>query len=463
MVTLKIYNTLTRKKEEFKPLKKGQVGMYVCGPTVYDYAHIGNFRAYLCADILRRYLEYKGFKVKQVMNLTDVEDKTINRSQEQKIPLKKFTEKYIKAFFEDLKALNIEQPFKFPKATEHIKEIVEAVKKLMKKGYAYKGEDKSIYYDVSKFKNYGKLAKIKIKELKAGARVCQDEYEKEQANDFALWKAWSKGDGNVFWETELGKGRPGWHIECSVMSTKYLGQPFDIHTGGVDLIFPHHENEIAQAEAAQKKQFVKYWFHNEWLLVEGKKMSKRYNNFYTLRDLLEKGYDAQSIRFVLIGTHYRQQLDFTFKKLEAAKKSIQKLEDFMLRLKESSAKKENKTVEKHLQKAKHHFEQAMDDDLNIAQALSAIFDFMREINKLELSKSDAKKIIKLMNSLNKVLGILEIKEKKLPKELMDLIKQREQARKNKDWKTADKIREQLKKKGIILEDTPTGVRHKVVS
>ncbi len=459
-MALKIYNTLTRKKEMFKPLKKGQVGMYVCGPTVYDFAHIGNFRAYLCADILRRYLEYSGYKVKQIMNLTDVEDKTINRSQEQKIPLKKFTERYIKAFFEDLNELNIEQPFKFPKATEHIKEIVEAVKKLMKKGYAYKGEDGSTYFDVSKFKDYGKLARIKLGELKAGARVCQDEYEKEQANDFALWKAWTKGDGDVFWETELGKGRPGWHIECSVMSTKYLGQPFDIHTGGTDLIFPHHENEIAQAEAAEGKQFVKYWFHNEWLLVEGKKMSKRYNNFFTLRDLLEKGYNAKTIRYVLIGTHYRQQLDFTFKKLEAAKRSIQRLEDFMLRLKKSNSKKQV-NVGKYTKKAKGSFDKAMDDDLNIAKALSAVFDFMHEINKLELNKTDAKKVLDLMDSFNKVLGVLEIKEKKLPKGIMDLIKKREDARKKKDWKTADKIRDELKKKGVILEDSPEGVRYKI--
>jgi len=458
---LKIYNTLSRKKELFKPLKKGQVGMYVCGPTVYDFAHIGNFRAYLCADILRRYLEYSGYKIKQIMNLTDVEDKTINRSQEQKIPLKKFTERYIKAFFEDLKELNIEQPLKFPKATEHIKEIVEAVKKLMKKGFAYKGEDGSTYFDVSKFKDYGKLARIKIKELKAGARVCQDEYEKEQANDFALWKAWTKGDGDVFWETELGKGRPGWHIECSVMSTKYLGQPFDIHTGGTDLIFPHHENEIAQAEAAEGKQFVKYWFHNEWLLVEGKKMSKRYNNFFTLRDLIKKGYDAKAIRYVLIGTHYRQKLDFTFKKLEAVKKSIQRIEDFILRLKKANAKSSDKTAGKHIQKAKDDFEKAMDDDLNIAKALSAVFDFMREINKLDLSKTDAKKVLDLMNSFDKVLGVLEVKEKKLPKGLRDLIKKREDARKKKDWKIADKIRDELKKKGVILEDSPEGVRYKI--
>ncbi len=395
------------------------------------------------------------------MNLTDVEDKTIKRSQEQKIPLKKFTEKYIKAFFEDLKALNIEQPDKFPKATEHIKEIVEAVIKLKKKGFAYKAEDNSTYFDVSKFKNYGKLAKIKLKELKAGARVCQDEYEKEKANDFALWKAWTKPDGDVFWETELGKGRPGWHIECSVMSTKYLGQPFDIHTGGTDLIFPHHENEIAQAEAAENKQFVKYWFHNEWLLVEGKKMSKSYNNFYTLRDLIKKGYSPKIIRYVLVGTHYRQKFNFTFKEIETAKKTIQRLNDFMSRLKQANAKKSD-NPEKLIQKAKKHFESAMDDDLSIAKALSSVFDFMREINKLNLNKSDSKKVLDLMNSFDKILGVLETQKKTIPKQLLDLIKKRELARKNKDYKTADKIRNELKKKGIILEDTKQGAHYKIL-
>ncbi|MBW2993563.1 cysteine--tRNA ligase [Candidatus Woesearchaeota archaeon] len=458
---LKIYNTLTRKKEIFKSLKPKQAGMYVCGPTVYDYAHIGNFRAYLCADILRRYLEYKGYKIKQIMNLTDVEDKTIKRSQEKKLPLKKFTEKYIRAFFEDLKALNIELPDKFPKATEHIKEIVEAVKKLKKKGFAYKAEDNSTYFDISKFKNYGQLAKIKLKGLKAGARVSQDEYEKEKANDFALWKAWTKGDGRVFWETGLGKGRPGWHIECSVMATKYLGQPFDLHTGGTDLIFPHHENEIAQAEAAQGKPFVKYWFHNEWLLVEGKKMSKSYNNFYTLRDLIEKEYSPKAIRYVLIGTHYRQKFNFTFKELETAKKTIQRLNDFMSRLKQANAR-QSTSPDKLIQNAKKQFESAMDDDLNIAKALSAVFDFMREVNKLNLNKSDAKKVLGLMNSFDKILGVLETKEKKLPKELLDLIKKRELARKNKDYKTADKIRDKLRGKGIFLEDSSEGVRYRVL-
>ncbi|MEM7819165.1 MAG: cysteine--tRNA ligase, partial [Candidatus Aenigmatarchaeota archaeon] len=292
-MVLKLFNTLTRKKEVFKPIKKNEVRMYTCGPTVYDFAHIGNFRTYVWQDILKRWLLFKGFKVKHVMNLTDIDDKTIKGAREQGISLREFTEKYIKAFFEDSKTLNLLPADVYPRATEHIREIVELIKILIEKGYAYKGEDGSIYYDISKFKDYGKLSKLKIKELKAGARVKSDSYTKEEAYDFALWKAWDPEDGEVFFETEIGKGRPGWHIECSAMSMKYLGETFDIHTGGVDLIFPHHENEIAQSEAATGKKFVNYWLHAEHLIVEGRKMSKSLGNFYTLRDLLAKGYDPR--------------------------------------------------------------------------------------------------------------------------------------------------------------------------
>jgi len=458
---LKLYNTLTRKKEVFKPIKDKEVRMYTCGPTVYDYPHIGNYRAYIAADILRRYLEYRGCKVKQVMNLTDVDDKTIRDSQKQGISLKEFTERYTKAFFEDLDILNIEKADVFPKATEHIKEMVAIVKKLLDKGIAYKGEDGCIYYDVSKFKDYGKLSHLKIKELKAGARVRQDEYEKEQANDFALWKAWDKEDGDVFWETEVGKGRPGWHIECSAMSMKYLGNHFDIHTGGVDLIFPHHENEIAQSEASTGEKFVNYWIHNEWLLVEGKKMSKSLGNFYTLRDLLERGYDPMAIRYVLMATHYKQQLNFTFADLDSAKNAIQRLKDFMLRLESASGAKGNKEVDELIGVYKKKFEQAMDDDLQISEALAAVFEFVKGINKLEISKKDADKVKKLILDFNKVFEIKGLEEKeKLSKEIEELIKKREDARKKKDYATADKIREQLKKKGIILEDTVQGVRWK---
>lgn len=461
-MTLKLFNTLGRKKEEFKPMKKGEVGMYTCGPTVYNYPHIGNYRAYIVADLLKRYIEYKGFKVKQIMNITDVEDKTIRDSQKEGISLKEFTMRYEKAFMEDLNTLNVEPASIYPRATEHIKEMVAVVKKLLEKGIAYKGEDGSIYYDVSKFKDYGKLANIKVKELKAGARVKQDEYAKESASDFALWKAYDKEDGDVFWETEIGKGRPGWHIECSAMSSKYLGDQFDIHTGGIDLVFPHHQNEIAQAEGATgKKPFVKYWVHNEWLLVEGKKMSKSLGNFYTLRDIIDKGYDAMSVRYVLLSTHYRQQLNFTFAELEAAKNAIQRLNDFMLKLNEINGE-HNPEVHKIIDKAKLDFEKAMDNDLDMPKALAVIFDFIRLINKSEMSKEDAKKVKALMLELNKVIGVIKTKKDVLDSEVEEMIKQREDARKNKDFKTADNIRDKLKKKGIILEDTPQGVRWKKV-
>jgi cysteinyl-tRNA synthetase len=395
------------------------------------------------------------------MNITDVDDKTIRDSQKEGISLQKFTRRYENAFMEDLKILNIEKADIFPRATEHIKEMVAVIKKLLDKGIAYEGEDGSIYYSVKKFKDYGKLSKIKIKELKAGARVKQDEYEKEQANDFALWKAYDESDGGVFWTPLIGKGRPGWHIECSAMSSKYLGDQFDIHTGGIDLVFPHHENEIAQAEGATgKSPFVKYWVHNEWLLVEGKKMSKSLGNFYTLRDILDKDYDAMAIRYVLMSTHYRQQLNFTFKDLDAAKNAIQRLNDFMLKLDEAKGKK-NVKIPKLIEKAKNDFIKAMDNDLDISKALAVVFDFVREINKAEISKEDAKKVKKAVLDFDKVLGLkLEIKKEKLSAELMKLIQKREEARKNKDFETADSIRDELKEKGIILEDTPQGVRWK---
>lgn len=310
--------------------------MYTCGPTVYDYSHIGNMRAFLFEDLLKRWLEYRGFKVTHVMNLTDVDDRTIKAARSQGIPIKQHTERFIQAFFEDIAILNIEKADVFPKATDHIPGMVALVKKLLDKGYAYRSEDGSIYFNISKFKDYGKLAKIQVGELKAGARVKVDEYEKEQASDFVLWKAWDPDDGDVFWETEIGKGRPGWHIECSTMSMKYLGETFDIHCGGVDNLFPHHENEIAQSEAATGNKFVNYWLHNEHLLVEGKKMAKRLGNYFTVRDLTAKGYDPVAIRYLMMSTHYRQQLNFTFEGLDAAKKTLDRLTNFMHRLLEAN-------------------------------------------------------------------------------------------------------------------------------
>lgn len=459
-----LFNTLTRKKEKFKPLTDSEVKIYTCGPTVYDYAHIGNFRAFIFEDLLKRWLIYRGFKVTHVMNLTDIDDKTIKGSQKQGIPLNKFTEFYVEAFFEDIKKLNIQAADKYPKATEHIPEMVALIKTLMTKGVAYKGEDDSIYFSVNKFSEYGKLSKIKVGELKTGARVSQDEYAKEEARDFALWKAWTPEDGEVFWETELGKGRPGWHIECSAMSTKYLGATFDIHCGGIDNMFPHHENEIAQSEAATDKKFVNYWMHNEHLQVEGKKMAKRLGNFYTLRDLLSKSYDPIAIRYLLMSTHYRQQFNFTFEGLESAKNAVDRLRNFIRRLKETREQENQGKVAKFVEKLEEDFGSAMDDDLNIGIALAALFDFVREINNLldlnAVSKKEAKVIEDTISKLDQVLGVIGKVENRetLPSEVEVLVQKREEARKNKNWKEADAIRTQLKAMGIILEDTAQGVR-----
>ncbi|MEM3616917.1 MAG: cysteine--tRNA ligase [Candidatus Bathyarchaeia archaeon] len=462
------FNTLTRRKERFVPLEKGEVRIYTCGPTVYDFAHIGNFRTFVFQDVLRRWLEYRGFKVVQVMNITDVDDKTIRGARRRNIPLREYTDYYMKAFFEDIKALNLERAEYYPRATEHIPEMVTLIKRLMEKGYAYRGEDGSIYYDISKFKDYGKLSKLKIEELKPGARVKVDEYGKEEARDFALWKAWDEEDGDVFWETEIGKGRPGWHIECSTMAMKYLGETIDIHSGGVDLIFPHHENEIAQSEAATGKPFARYWLHSEHLLVEGRRMAKRYGNFYTLRDLMAKGYDPLAIRYLLMSTHYRQQLNFTFEGLEAAKSAVDRLRTFVRRLLEADGEGCGEKIKSLMVEAQRRFEETMDDDLNISVALAVLFDFIRDVNKLidenKLSKKEAAEVHNLMMKFDKVLGVIgevEAKEK-LPPEAEELIRRREEARKARDWATADKIREQLKAMGIMLEDTPQGVRWRIV-
>jgi cysteinyl-tRNA synthetase len=463
--SINFFNTLTRKKEVFKPLEADTLKMYTCGPTVYDYAHIGNFRAFLFEDLLKRWLKHQGFKVMHVMNLTDIDDKTIKGSQKQRVPLREFTDFYVKAFFEDIKILNIEPADVYPRATGHIAEMVALIKTLMVKGYAYRGEDDSIYYAINKFPNYGKLSKIKTAELKAGARVSQDEYTKEEAQDFALWKAWTPEDGDVFWETEIGKGRPGWHIECSAMSMKYLGETFDIHCGGVDNMFPHHENEIAQSEAASGKKFVDYWLHNEHLLVEGKKMAKRLGNFYTLRDLLAKGYDPIAIRYLLMSTHYRQQFNFTFEGLESSKGAVDRLRNFVRRLHDVDDGKDSRgKIAVLTEKLEACFGGSMDDDLNIGIALASLFDFVREINNMldsnTISKAEALQVGGLMMLIDEVLGVIgkvEVEEA-LPADIDGLVQKREQARKAKNWKEADEIRAQLKAIGIVLEDTAQGVR-----
>ena len=462
--SIRFFNTLTRRKETFTPIEPGKVRMYTCGPTVYDYAHIGNFRAFLFEDLLKRWLEYRGYTVTHVMNITDVDDKTIRGAKKQQIPLEQYTAHYTNAFFEDIKALNIKPANHYPKATNHIPEMIALIETLIQKGYAYKASDNSVYYAIKKFKNYGKLSHIKIQTLKKGARVKTDEYDKEEAQDFALWKAWTPEDGDVFWETPLGKGRPGWHIECSAMSMRYLGETFDIHCGGVDNIFPHHENEIAQSEAATGKKFVNYWLHNEHLLVDGKKMAKKFGNFYTLRDLLKRDFDPIAIRFLLLSTHYRAQLNFTFEGLDAARAAVERLRNFMRRLQDADGKGSGGKVAALVREAQACFSEAMDDDLNISVALGALFDFVREVNVLLdaglVSRSEANEVAGFMQRLDGVLGVVGKMEKKevLPKEAEELIGAREEARKARDWARADALRLKLREIGVIVEDTPQGVK-----
>ncbi|MCL2691485.1 MAG: cysteine--tRNA ligase [Candidatus Bathyarchaeota archaeon] len=461
---LYIFNTLTRQKEVFTSINPGEVKMYTCGPTVYDYAHIGNFRAFLFEDLLKRWLKYCGFRVLHIMNLTDVDDKTIKGSQVKGVALRLYTSFYVKAFFEDISKLNIESADVYPCATDHVPEMVSIIKALQAKGFAYRGEDDSIYFAVSKFPKYGKLSHIKVGELKAGARVSQDEYAKDDVQDFALWKAYTPEDGDAFWETELGKGRPGWHIECSAMSMKYLGETFDIHCGGIDNMFPHHENEIAQSEAVTGKVFVNYWMHNEHLQVEGKKMSKRFGNFYTLRDLLEKGYDPIVIRYLLLSTHYRQQFNFTFEGLNAAKSAIDRLKNLMRRLYDVKDGISEGKVAIQIQHVKTCFESAMNDDLNISIALAALFDFVREINNLldenVVSVEEANRVIESLMQFDSVLGVIGKVEKDevLSSDIDALVQRREEARRAKNWKESDLIRDQLRVLGIVVEDTAQGVR-----
>ncbi|MEM5814472.1 MAG: cysteine--tRNA ligase [Candidatus Aenigmatarchaeota archaeon] len=459
---LKLYNTMTRSMETFRPLHGNAARIYNCGPTVYNYPHIGNYRAYVAADILRRYLKYSGYDVTQVTNITDVDDKTIRDSQKAGIPLNQFTERYTKIFFDELKMLNIEKAEHYPRATEHISEMVALIKKLLDKGYAYKGEDGSVYFSIAKFKDYGKLSHLKAEELKIGASgVRVDEYGKENARDFVLWKAWTPEDGDVFWETEIGKGRPGWHIECSAMSTKYLGETLDIHMGGVDLIFPHHENEIAQSEAATGKQFSRFWVHNEHVLVDGEKMSKSKGNFYTLSDVLKKVPDPTAMRFVLMATHYRKQLNFTFGELETAKKTVERLNDFMARLDEVTATY-GRDMLAEISEAEEKFKAAMDDDLSTPAAIAAVFDFVGKANYAmegkAMSKDGAKKVRQTLLKFDKVLGILRQEKEVIPPEVKKLAQEREAARKKKDWATSDKLRNAIKDLGWIVEDTLTGFR-----
>ena len=462
-MALRFFNTYSRQKEEFRPIDNGHVRMYTCGPTVYAPAHIGNFRAYIFEDLLRRFLLFKGFGVTQVMNLTDIDDKTIRDSNRLGISLSEHTKQFKDMFFQDIDRLNIQRAEFYPAATEHIPEMVQLVKRLLDNGHAYKSGE-SIYYRISSFPKYGALSHMDMNQLMEGARVDSDEYEKETASDFALWKSWTPEDGRVFWETELGKGRPGWHIECSAMSMKYLGESFDIHTGGVDNIFPHHENEIAQSEGATGKRFANYWLHNEHLIVEGKKMAKSAGNFFTIGDLANKGANLSAVRYLLMATHYRQQLNFTFEALEAAKNAITRLRDFRTAIESAGNGKKNPEIEIITRKGLEKFESSLDDDLNISPALAAVYDFVKEINvageKSPLSKSDADPILDALKRFDSVLGVIYVEEEALDRTIEDLIERRQQARRRKDFAEADRIRDELAAMNIILEDTAAGIRWK---
>jgi cysteinyl-tRNA synthetase len=460
---LMLHNTLTGKQEEFRPLEEGVVRVYTCGPTVYDYAHIGNFRTFVFQDLLIRYLRYRNYKVVHVMNITDVDDKTIRNARENGMSLKDYTTKYTEAFLEDARALHIELPALLPRATEHIPEMVELIRRLEEKGHTYR-KDGSVYFSITSFPGYGKLSKKDFSGMQAAGRVDSDEYErKDDARDFVLWKARKEGEDH--WETELGPGRPGWHIECSAMSMKYLGHTFDIHCGGVDLIFPHHENEIAQSEAATGSTFVRYWAHSEFLLVEGEKMAKSKGNYFTLRDLLAAGHAPEAIRYLLLSVNYRRQLNFTTDGLHQAEASVRRLEDFLLRMREkSSPGPASSDFAPLVEATRQKFIEAMDDDLNTSAALAVIFDFVRTAYQRDeqgaLTSGDARSAMELLHDFDRVLGVLSAQPQLLDAEIMKQIEERQAARRRRDFTEADRIRDWLQSQGIQLEDTKDGVRWK---
>ena len=461
---LKFHNTISRSLEVFEPIDQSQVRMYTCGPTVYDFAHIGNLRAYVFEDLLRRTLEYAGYVVFHVMNLTDVDDKTIRNAHEQNVSLDEYTAPFKAAFFEDLKALNVFPAHKYPLATEHVGDMIRLIQRLFDRGFAYQSPDGSVYFPIEKCPEYGKLAHLDLSGLRPGARVDHDEYEKDHLGDFALWKAWVQEDGKVAWDSPWGKGRPGWHIECSAMSMRYLGESFDIHCGGVDNIFPHHEDEIAQSEAATGKPFCRYWMHNAHLVVDREKMSKSLGNFYTLRDLICKGYNGREVRYALMtNAHYRQTLNFMLSGLDAARAALQRLDAFRIRMKERIGDDSQPGPLPPWAATEHRrFQTSLGDDLNISQALAAVFAVVRTSNKQIdegcMSTECASAIASLMADFDRVLGFLEIDEaeNKPDQKINDLLQRRQEARAIKDWGESDRLREELLNLGWIVKDTPDG-------
>lgn len=465
---LKLYNTETRTKEAVSPSFGDTILMYTCGPTVYNFAHIGNFRTYVFEDLLRRSIRFFGMKIKQVMNLTDVDDKTIKGALAQGITLSEYTAPYIEAFFEDLKTLGIQRVEEYPAATDYIEDMIAIIERLISKGMAYIGSDKSVYFKIDAFPSYGRLSHLPLCTLKAGAsnRVASDEYDKDQISDFVLWKAYDpERDGNIFWESPFGLGRPGWHIECSAMAMGILGESIDIHVGGVDNMFPHHENEIAQSEAFSDKVFVKHWLHAEHLIVDHKKMSKSLGNFYTVRDLLGKGYSGRQIRYILLSTHYRTRLNFTLEGLEGAGASVQRILDFEQRLKAIQNLNSFDMAAPVMKKCMDQFTKALSDDLNISVALSALFEAIRELNVLcdmgKVSKADSDEILADLHRLDQVLGILSLEEEEqIPAHLLEALDKRMKARADKNWALADEYRDLIAAEGYKIEDSPAGARLK---
>jgi cysteinyl-tRNA synthetase len=471
---LKLFNTLTRSVQDFVPLDPAgkKVGMYCCGPTVYDVAHIGNWRTFVFSDLVRRYLEFKGFEVTHVTNITDVEDKIIRRVRETKTPLKEFTGRYEAAFFEDLKTLNCRMPHHTPHATEHVPEIISLIETLLQRGLAYRAADGSVYFSIEKYRaagrTYGQLVKLNFDEMRAGERVKSDEYAKEALADFALWKARVPEDGDVFWKSAaLGEGRPGWHIECSAMSMKLLGPTFDLHLGGEDLVFPHHEDEIAQSEGATGKPFVKYWLHGAHLLVEGKKMSKSLGNFFTLRDLLAKGFSGREIRYLLLTARYRETFNFTLEGLQGTREALARIDVCISKLREvASGGKSAGAPHSGTPGLVAEFTRALDEDLNISAAWGHVFDWVRHINRQlsegKLEPEPAAFALEEWNRIDSVLGVGAAPEISAPAEIVALLDARQAARKAKDFKRSDAIRDEMKAKGWAIEDTPKGPKLKKI-
>jgi len=462
---MRFFNTYSRQVEQLQPRDQTlrAIGMYTCGPTVYSRAHIGNFRAYIFEDVLQRQLELRGYKVHRVMNITDVDDKTIRGAREAKVPLTKFTETFKQAFFQDIDTLRIKRADEFPAATDprYIHGMIEMIDTLISRGLAYQAEDKSVYFRINKFPAYGKLAHFDLEQLQSTGRVKHDEYDKEHIGDFALWKAWDEEDGEVGWASPWGRGRPGWHIECSAMSTALLGDQIDIHCGGVDNIFPHHEAEIAQSEGVTGKKFVRYWLHCAHLLVDGQKMSKSLGNFYTLPDLLEKGYTGREIRYALMRVHYRTPLNFTWDGMREARESLARIDEWLARLRECSASLQlAKSSTGQVENLPHTFEEALDDDLNISAALGFLFETIRETNRAmdqgELDAPSSKLWLDWWKRINNVLDLEAEADLLVPMEVSQLAKERETARRQNNWKRSDELREQISALGWEVRDTKDG-------